>query len=56
MTDREITEWKVNLKDTRLILEQKVKVYNLIEEHHDACSLWDERETHPQVEVHFKVA
>ena len=40
--DRETIEWKVSLKDSTLIKEQTVKVYYLIEEHHDAFSLLNE--------------
>ena len=28
-------EWKVTLKDSQLTQEQKAKLYDLIEEHHD---------------------
>ena len=42
MTDRGIFELKVKLKDSRRTPEQKAKVYDLIEEHHDAFSLCDE--------------
>ena len=49
MTDRGIFEWKVNLKDSRLTPEQKAKVYDLIEEHHDAFRVCDEIGTCTQV-------
>ena len=39
MTDREITEWKVNLKDFRMTPVQKANVYDLMEEHNDTFSL-----------------
>ena len=39
MTEREINEWKVNLKDFKLTKEQQVSVYALIEEDPDDFSL-----------------
>ena len=39
MRDREITEWKVKLKDSRLTKEQRLKVYYAIDECHYAFSL-----------------
>ena len=39
MTGGEIIEWKVNLKECKLIEEQKAKVYKLIEEHLEAIIL-----------------
>ena len=53
MIGREVIEWKVNLKDTKL--EQKLKVYVLIAEHCDAFCLQDEIETCPHIEVNLKL-
>ena len=54
MLDREIIERKVNLKDSKLTKEQKVKVYDLIEERHDVFSSWYEIGTCPKVNVQPK--
>ena len=35
-------EWKVNLKDSKLMKEKKAKVYGLIEEHCDTLGLREE--------------
>ena len=55
MRNRESIKLNINLKDSRLTPEQKAKVYDLIEEHHDRFSLGDETGTCPQAEVHFKL-
>ena len=39
MTDREIIHWKLNFKEYKLTKKVKVKVYDLIEEHHEAFSI-----------------
>ena len=54
--ERLITEWKVNLKDSRLTLEQKEKFYVLKEENHDAFSLQDEIQTYQKGRGTFEVA
>ena len=55
MTNREITEWKVKLKDLKIYKVQQARVYNLIEEYYKAFSWWDEIGTSPWVEVHLKL-
>ena len=55
MSDRELIEWKVNLRDSEVKKQQKVKVCDLIEEHHNVFSFCDEIRTCPQAEVHLKV-
>ena len=41
LSDGEIIEWKINLRDLKLMKYQKVKVYNLIVEHFNTLSLQD---------------
>ena len=55
MSNREIIEWKVRIKVSKLTTEQKVKVYDSIEEYCDIFSPFDESGTCPQVTVHSKV-
>ena len=38
MTDRQIIEWNINLKDSRLTKDEK-RIYNFIEDYHDAFGL-----------------
>ena len=52
---REIIEWEVALKDSKLPKEQKVKVYDMIEEHHNALVLYDDIGTCPQDEIPLKL-
>ena len=54
MIDREIIDLKVNLKDSNLTKDQQAKVYDFIEECHEAFSLCDEMGTCLQVGVHLK--
>ena len=55
MSDREIMECKVSLKVSKLTKEQKFKVQDLMEEHHDALSSCNEIRTCPQADVHLKL-
>ena len=45
----------VDLKDSKFTQEQKVRVYDFIEEHCNTFNLCDKLRTCPQVEVHPKL-
>ena len=55
MTDREILEKYINLNNSCLSKEEKIKVMDMIFKYEEAFSLRDEIGTHPNIEVEINV-
>ena len=55
MTDREILEKYINLDDSYLNEEEKIKVMNMLFDYKEAFSLRDEIGTCPNIEVEIEV-
>ena len=55
MTDREILEKFVDLKNSCLNKEEKVKVMDMLFKYREACSLREEIGTCPNIEVEIEV-
>ena len=55
MTDREILEKYINLKNSYLNKEEKIKVVDMLYKYRGAFSLWDEIGTCPNIEVEIDV-
>ena len=55
MTDREILEKYINLKNSCLSTEEKIKVMDMLFRHRETFSLRDEIGTCPNIEVEIEV-
>ena len=55
MTDREIIEKYINLDNSCLNEEEKIKVMNMLFDYKEAFSLWDEIGTCPNIKVEIDV-
>ena len=55
MTDREILEKYIDLGTSCLNKEEKSKVMDMLYKYKEACSLWDEIGTCPNIEVEIEV-